>query len=82
MNGFVFLMTLVLCIFTNQGHFKDKNRGWRLYYEWLHYFTAAVVPIIGYLIVSNIQNLWTLILESLLIGMVLLTDFGTLEDLI
>lgn len=80
-NGFAFLTTLVLCIFANQGHFEDKKRGWRLYYEWLHFFTAAFVPIIGYLIVSNIQNLWTLILESVLIGMVLLTDFGTLEDL-
>lgn len=81
MNGFVFFMTLVLCIFANQGHFKDKKRGWRLYYEWLHFFTAAFVPLIGNLIVSYIQNLWTLILESLLIGMVLLTNFGTLEDL-
>lgn len=79
-NGFVFIIALALSIFANQGHFRDKQ-NWRKYYEWLHFLVAALAPVFGYLIVSNIQNLWTLILESILLGFVFFVDFGTLEDI-
>lgn len=81
-NGFSFLMTLALCIFANKGDYGDKKGGWRLYYNWLHFLAAAIVPVIGLLICSNIQNLLTIILEMALTGLLLLADFGTMEDLI
>lgn len=80
-NGLSFLMTLALCVFANKGDYGDKKGGWRLYYNWLHFLDAAIVPIIGLLICSNIQNLLTIILEMALTGLLLMVDFGTMEDL-
>jgi len=78
-NILIFICTLALC--ANIVHFEDKKRGLRLYYEWLHFLTAALMPILGFWIVSNIQNGWTLLLDGILVGVVLLVDF-VLPDLI
>ena len=82
-NAFAFFMTFVLCIMANrEDGDSDKKGFWRLYYDWLHFFFAAIVLMLGYLIVSNIQNLLTILLEMGVTGLVLIADFGTLEDLI
>lgn len=47
----------------------------------LHFIPAAVVPIVGYLILTNIQNLLTIVLEGLLVILLLVADFGTLETI-
>jgi len=76
-----FICTLALCVFANKGNFDDQKGVWRLYYNWLHFLAAAIVPVLGLLICSNIQNLFTIILEMALTGLLLLADFGTLEDI-
>ena len=78
-NTFAFILTMVLCLFANSNFFDDKKGGWRKYYEWLHFIPSAILPILGYLTVSNIQNLWTLIIESSLLGILFLVNFGTIE---
>lgn len=80
-NIFILICTLAICVFANKGDFEDKRRGFRIYYEWLHFLTAALMPIIGFWIVSNIQNGWTLLLDGILVGVVFLVDFE-LPDLI
>ncbi len=80
-NCFVFISALALSILANQGFFRDKL-SWRKYYEWLHFLVAALAPILGYLIASSIHNLWSLLFDSILIGFVVLADFGTLEDIL
>ena len=80
--GFVnvpaFLMTLFLCA----DSYHDEKKGfWKTYYTWLHFIPAAVVPIVGYLILTNIQNLLTIVLEGLLVFLLLVADFGTLETI-
>ena len=74
-NIFIFICTFALCVFANKGDFEDKKRGLRFYFEWLHYFTAALMPILGFWILSNMQNGWTMILDGILVGIVLLVDF-------
>ncbi len=81
-NGFVFIITTSLYFLANMSDFENKKRGWRLYYEWLHFFAAAFVSILGYIIVFNFQNFVTFILGSSLVGIMILADFGTLEDII
>lgn len=80
-NTFAFIITMVLCLFANNNDFDDKKEGWRKYYEWLHFIPSAIIPVLGYLIVSNIQNIMTLLLESLLLGILLLVNFGTIETI-
>ena len=80
-NVTAFLITLFLCVCANKGDFDDKRKGWRLYYEWLHFIVAAFVPYIGCL-VATILNGWVLLLDSILIGTMILCSFGTLEDII
>lgn len=75
-----FICTLLLCIFANKADYDDERGAWRLYYNWLHFLAAAIVPVLGLLICSNIQNLFTIILFGLMIGLLILADFGTLED--
>ncbi|MBR3455063.1 MAG: hypothetical protein IKH26_07050 [Bacteroidaceae bacterium] len=73
-----FLMTLFLCA----DFYHDEKRGfWKTYYTWLHYLLAAAVPLVGYLIFSNIQNLWTIVLDVILCFVLLVADFGTLETI-
>ena len=72
-NISIFIITLALC--ANIGYFEDKKRGLRLYYEWLHFITAAIMPILGFWIVSNIQNGWTLLLDGIFVGIVFFVDF-------
>ena len=80
-NIFIFICTLAICVFANIGHFEETRRGLRIYYKWLHFLTAALMPIIGFWIVSNIQNGWTLLFDGILVGIVFLADF-VLPDLI
>ena len=82
-NAFAFFMTLFLCIMANREDGNSDKKGvWRLYYDWLHFFFAAIALVLGYLIVSNIQSLLTILLEMGVTGLLLIADFGTLEDLI
>jgi len=74
-NIFIFICSLAICIFANSGRFKDKRRGLRIYYEWLHLLTAALMPILGFWILSNMQNGWTLLLDGILVGIVFFIDF-------
>jgi len=74
-NFFIFICSLAICFFANEGHFKDKRRGLRIYYEWLHLLTAALMPILGFWILSNMQNGWTLLLDGILVGIVFFIDF-------
>jgi hypothetical protein len=80
-NIFIFICTLAICVFANMGHFEDEKLALRIYYEWLHFLTAALMPILGLGIVSNMQNGWTLLLDGILVVVVLLVDF-VLPDLI
>lgn len=80
-NIFIFTCTIAICVFANMGHFEDKKLGLRIYYEWLHFLTAALMPILGFWFVSNMQNGWTLLLDGILVGIVLLVDF-VMPDLI
>lgn len=80
-NIFIFICTLVLCGQANMGDFKDLKLRWRFYFEWLHFFTSAQIPILGFFIVSNMQNGWTLLLDGILVGVVVLADLW-LPDLI
>lgn len=81
MNGIIILMTIFLYAFTDKSFLDNREKKWRIYYEWLHFIAAAFVAPLG-LFVCNFQNLWTLIFESLLVGIMLLADFGTLEEII
>ena len=77
-NVMAFIMTLARCA----DNYHDEKKGfWAIYYKWLHFLFAAVVPIVGYLIFTNVQNLFTLILEGLLVFLLLCADFGTLETI-
>ena len=76
-----FICTLLLCIFANKADYDNEKGGWRLYYNWLHFLAAAIVPVLGLLICSHIQNLFAIILDGVLIGLLVLADFGTLEDI-
>ena len=73
-NIFIFACTLALCCAANMEDFKDLKPEWRFFFEWLHFFTSAQMPILGFFIVSNIQNGWTLLLDGILVGVVLLVD--------
>ena len=80
-NIFIFICTLFLCSQANMGYFKDQKPRWRFYFEWLHFFTSAQMPILGFYILSNMQNGWTLLLNGILVGVVFLADLW-LPDLI
>lgn len=80
-NIFIFACTLALCCVANMDYFKDLKPGWRFYFEWLHFLTAALMPILGFWIVSNMQNGWTLLLDGILVGVVFLVNFVLLDEI-
>lgn len=75
-NFSFFLFTLFLCYAANSGDFDDETRGLRFYYEWLHFFTVDQMPILIFLILSNIQNGWALLLDFILVAVGLLATLG------
>jgi len=80
-NFFSFIITLSLCILANKGDFVDKRLGWRWYYEWIHFAAAAFIPYVGYGI-ATIHNGWVLLLNGILVALMILISFGTLETII
>ena len=74
-NFYFFLFTFSLCYAANSGDFDDKTRGLRFYYEWLHFFTVDQIPILIFLILSNMQNGWTTLLDFILLAVGLLATF-------
>ena len=61
-----FFCALSLCISTDiYGNDTDKG-FWKIYHDWLHIFAAALIIVLAYLIVFNIQNLLTFLLLGLL----------------
>lgn len=75
-----FICTLAECFPANKGDFDDKNGFWGLYYRWLHFFLAAIIILLGYLIVCHIQSIFTIVLDMVLSFVLLLADFETFED--
>ena len=74
----VFILTLFLC---SDPYLDDKKGFWNMYYHWLHFILAALVPLVGYLIFTNIQNLLTIILEGGLSFFMTAADCGTFESI-
>ena len=77
------ILTTCTCISANiYNMYKNKNGIWRLYYNWLHFFLSAAIPLMGLLLVGTFQNFLTLTMEFLISGFLLLMDSGTIEALI
>ena len=80
-NIITFICTWAACGTANMGEVDDESGFWGLYYRWLHFFLAAIIVLLGYLIVINIQEIWTLFLDMLLVGILTLANFETLQDI-
>ena len=70
-----FFCSLSLCISTDK-YGNDPEKGfWRLYHDWLHIPAAALVIVLGYLVICNIQNMLTFLLTGLLMLALIGSDF-------
>lgn len=64
-NGSIIIWSIITIVETVRGRNSNKDKTWRLYYEWIHFPIEIVFAIIGCLVLYFFHQTWILLLNLL-----------------
>ena len=79
-NGSIAFWSVFTIVESARGRNSNKDKRWRLYYEWIHFPVEIVFAIIGCLVLCFFNQTWILLLNLLtggwpIVGAKCLEDF-------
>lgn len=64
-NGSMILWSVYTIIQVVRGNYCNKEKTWRIYYEYVHFPVEVIFVLIGYMILRNYDEIWILLLNFL-----------------
>lgn len=64
-NGSAIIWSIITIIHATRGYFSNRERTWKLYYEWIHFPIEIIFVLIGYIVLYNYEETWILLLNLL-----------------